>query len=81
MASSQALARLTPTGAALSACLVAVLVVGTAARKLAPDSALVAWSLVMWVWMEEQVRVIHSIPLFALTVFAAVESGGRMARA
>jgi len=40
---SKALAKLTPTGAALSACLVAVLVVGTAARRLAPDGALGAF--------------------------------------
>lgn len=38
MASSKAFARLTPTGTASSACLMAVPVVGAAARKLAPDS-------------------------------------------
>jgi hypothetical protein len=34
------LARLTPTGVALSTCLVLVFVVGAAARKLAPESEL-----------------------------------------
>ena len=37
---SQALARMTPTGMALCACFTVAMAVGTAARKLAPDSVL-----------------------------------------
>src|SRR5258706_10891787 len=64
---NRALARLTPTGIALSACLVLVLVVGAAARQLAPES-----ELGMFLNSNDGVSAAMGVAAFVYGIFAGI---------